>query len=214
VLARLTFAAEARTKADMTRVAIGLRAHSGWAALVAVSGSAKALRTLMRRRIELADADIPRPVQPYHAAAKMDLELAEEFIAEFARRARQHARQSLRAAISDLSKEGFDAVACGILMGSGRPLGRLESTLAAHPLIHTAEGMLFRKALINGAADCGLRVVEVPELELLARASRALNLSPEKLRDLATELGKPIGRPWAQDEKYSALAASLALLGK
>ena len=198
----------------MTRAAIGLRAHSGWAALVAVTGVATDARALMRRRIELADSKVARPFQPYHAAAKMELIKAEKFIARVTRSARLHAQQGIEGVMDELGKQGFRVTECVVLVGSGRPLGTLESTLAAHPLIHTAEGVLFRKALIGGAADCGLRVLEAPERALIVRACAALRLTAEELRAFSAELGQPLGRPWAQDEKYSALAACLALAAK
>ena len=42
----------------MTHAALGLRAHSGWAALVAVAGTRGAPAVIDRRRIELADPTI------------------------------------------------------------------------------------------------------------------------------------------------------------
>src|SRR5712692_8847232 len=65
---------------EVTRAALGLRAHSGWAALVVVAGSLRSTAVLSvpsvpsapcvinRRRIELAAPGIPK--QPYHAAAE------------------------------------------------------------------------------------------------------------------------------------------------
>src|SRR5664279_4197420 len=52
----------------MSRAAVGLRAHSGWAAAVTVGGEATAPVLLDRRRLALADDATPRPVQPYHAS--------------------------------------------------------------------------------------------------------------------------------------------------
>ena len=46
------------------RTALGFRAHSGGAALVAVAGTIDAPQILERRRIVIADCK-----QPYHAAA-------------------------------------------------------------------------------------------------------------------------------------------------
>ena len=47
------------------RTALGFRAHSGWAALVAVAGTIDALRVLERRRIVIADPEMPGSKQPY-----------------------------------------------------------------------------------------------------------------------------------------------------
>ena len=61
-------------------VRLGFRAHSGWAALVAVGGSAGSPTAIVRRRIELADPAIAGSVQPFHAAEQLDLKKVEKFI--------------------------------------------------------------------------------------------------------------------------------------
>ena len=76
------------------RTALGFRAHSGWAALVAIAGTVDAPRVLERRRIAIADPELP---------------------------------------------------------SSKQPLPGLEKILAAHALIHTAEGAMFREVLVAPA---------------------------------------------------------------
>jgi hypothetical protein len=51
--------------------ALGLRAHTGWAALVVVAGSKRSPAVIQRKRIELADRDVPGSMQPYHHAQGM-----------------------------------------------------------------------------------------------------------------------------------------------
>ena len=60
--------------------ALGFRAHSGWAAAVALGGSPRSPEVIDRRRIELIEPGSPGGVQPYHVARTMDLPRAEEFI--------------------------------------------------------------------------------------------------------------------------------------
>ncbi len=55
---------------------IGLRTHSGWAALVAVAADGDVPLVVARRRIEIADAAIRGAKQPYHAAEPMPLSRA------------------------------------------------------------------------------------------------------------------------------------------
>ena len=57
---------------------LGLRAHSGWAAVVALAGPASAPRVLARQRLEFADPKLAYSKQPYHAAAELSLAEAEE----------------------------------------------------------------------------------------------------------------------------------------
>ena len=52
----------------MSHVAVGFRAHSGWAAVVSLAGPPASPTVVDRRRIELADAAIEGSKQPYHEA--------------------------------------------------------------------------------------------------------------------------------------------------
>jgi hypothetical protein len=190
---------------------LGFRAHSGWAALVAVAGPARSPEVIDRRRIELADPEIPRPVQPYHAALKLDLKEAEVYVKHFADRARLLAKQAVRAAIGGLRERGYEVVGCGIPLGSGRPAPSVETALSSHPMLHTAEGELFRGALKNAGESCGLHVMGVKEKELIARGATELGFSLDDLRLRLAEMGRPVGPPWGQDQKLATLVAWLAL---
>lgn len=191
------------------RAALGFRAHSGWAVAVAVAGSPDSPAILDRRRIELVDPEMPR--QPYHAAEPLALEKAEALVTRCVRAARLRAQQALRAVIDDLRKQGHVTVACGNLQASGRPLPSLAETLASHALIHAAEGQLFRDALSHAAEHWRLPVTGVREREILTRAAAQFGFSPEQLQHRLNDMGRAIGPPWRQDEKYAALAAWLSL---
>lgn len=192
-------------------VALGLRAHSGWAALVAVGGPPGSPAVVERARIELADAHVPRPFQPYHVAAEMPFKKAEEYIRRTIEQTRESARRSLERIIVSLQARGDEVVGCGILLGSGRRLGKLEEILAAHPLIHTAEGEFFRGALLGAAERLKLRVTGIKERELISRAESELGFSPTELQLHLAEFKKSLGPPWREDQKFAALAAWLAL---
>jgi hypothetical protein len=87
----------------------------------------------------------------------------------------------------------------------------LEKILASHALIHTADGELFREALLHASARCGLRDFRIKEKELLDRAGQVFHLKSADLMARITELGRPFGSPWSQDEKFAMLAAWLSL---
>src|SRR5439155_15650698 len=139
-------AAETTTR---TRAALGFRAHSGWAVVVAIAGSPRSPRVVDRRRVELADPDKQASKQPYHAAEGLDLKKAEELVRRATEDAQRLARQGLRAVIDDLHAGGHQVIGCGIVLASGRPATTLAATLASHALIHTAEGELFRNVLVR-----------------------------------------------------------------
>ncbi len=175
--------------------ALGLRAHSGWAVMVAVCGTT----AVLRRRFETAGKDIPK--QPFHAAGEMQLSDAERFIRNAERGAVKMAVHAVKLALAVLDSEGYTVRRAAVLLGSGKPLPELAKILAAHPLIHTAEGVFFREVLRGACQSCGLTVAGIPERELREKIS-----APE-----LAAMGKALGPPWTQDEKLSA-AAALTLL--
>jgi hypothetical protein len=181
----------------MRAAAIGFRVHSGWAALVAVSGSREAPELLIRRRIEIADAAISGSKQPFHYAKELGLSKAQGHLDRCAESSRALARAALEKAIADLS--GFKVSGCAVLLSSGRAAVSLEATLGSHAAIHTAEGMFFREAIASAVEGCKLRCVRIKEKDLLVMAAEAV--------ETMEGLGKSIGPPWRQDEKYAALGA-------
>ena len=206
----------ARTR--MIPAALGFRVHSGWAALVAIAaGPAGSSNTpdvpvvIDRRHVELADPAIPRPVQPYHQAKNLNLEAADKLIRRAMDEAETMARRALTAAANDLGARGHQVIGCGVLLGSGRPLPALAEILASHPLIHTAEGELYRGAIARAAESLGLPMTGVRERELLTCASSELRFSRDDLESRIAEMGRALGPPWRQDEKYAALVAWMTL---
>ncbi len=193
------------------RTAIGLRAHSGWAALVAVAGSAAGIEVVDRRRIELADPDVPGSRQPYHEAESLPPGDARALLDRFEASAQSRARKALDEVTRELARDGRAPRACGLLAASGRPLPALESILASHALIHAADGEHFRTALSRAGEHFRLRVFRVREKEIFEKASQALEIPAEALRRRLGELGRSIGPPWTQDQKLAALAGWLAL---
>lgn len=190
---------------------IGLRVHSGWAAMVVLAGDSTSPKVIARKRIEMTDPRIPGAAQPYHQAEGLNLKKAEQIVKRCSESARALARKELGSAIDELRGSGYCTAMCGIIMGSGRPATSLEATLASHPMIHTAEGELFREALRHASEQSGVPVTGIREKDLQAVAAEKLKLSIEDLQRELTGLGKPVGRPWRQDEKLATLIAWLLL---
>lgn len=188
--------------------ALGFRAHSGWAALVAVAGPAAEPAAVVRRRVELS---VRTPRQPFHAAEALAFAKAEELVRRATDEATALAERAVKDAVAELASMGHAGVAAGLLRAAGRPLPGLREILASHALIHAAEGELFRDVLRRASRGCGLRLVEAGEKELEERAARSLRRPPGEIQARLAAWGKALGPPWTQDEKRAALVAWLAL---
>lgn len=190
---------------------LGFRAHSGWAALIAIAGTHPAIEVVARQRVDLADPSVPGPRQPYHEAEGEPLARARRIVERYADESRRRALESLRAVLGDLRSKGYEVIGCGLLLASNRPLPQLESILASHALIHAADGELFRDAIADAGRTCGLPVLRVRERELYDRAASVLNVSEATLRKRVADLGRLLGPLWTQDQKLATVAAWTAL---
>jgi len=197
--------------AQARQAALGFRVHSGWAAAVAVCLEKGGPVVLSRQRVHLVETFTYEFRQPYHTAKKMPPDEAREFISRMQEEARRLAYRAICEVQSDLQKQGLKLTRCGLLLASGKPLPELDKILASHALIHTADGELFREAILHASARCGLRDFRVKERELLDLAGRAFRRKPADIMRRVTELGRSLGSPWSQDEKFATMAAWLAL---
>jgi hypothetical protein len=196
------------------QIALGLRAHSGWAALVALGARGGALAVVERRRLELADpADVAWAKQPYHAAEGLDPDDARDVVARAIASARRHAEREVAAAAERAREAGHEIAACAVLMGDALPAWSVAEVLAVHFRMHKAEDVLFREALAAAAGRAGLRLVPLREKDLPALASRALGKAPAALARAVAALGREVGPPWGRDQKDAALAAWVGLAG-
>ena len=195
-----------RSRSDLA--ALGFRAHSGWAVLVAVAGPAAGPDLVLRRRVELSRRT---PRQPFHAAEGCPFAAAEALIRRATDEAAGLAEQAVAAAVDELRAAGHHPVSSGHLLSAGRPLPALREILASHALIHAAEGELFRGVLRQASGRHKLQLVAVGEKQLDDEARRALGRPAGDVQRRIAEWGKRVGAPWTQDEKRAALVAWLAL---
>lgn len=193
--------------------ALGFRAHSGWAALVVVAGTRRSPVVIERKRIILADPKTSGSKQPYHFAERMELKKAETYVEQCIQKTKALAREGVRAVMADLRRNGHLVVGGGLLLGSGRPVPALAAILASHPMIHTAEGELFRDALRHACRRSRLPVLGLKEREVFNRGSATLKIPIATLQLRLNELSRSLGPPWRQDEKLAALTAWLVLAG-
>ncbi len=198
----------------MKSAALGFRAHSGWTALVALSVTKGVPCVLARQRVHLVETFTYEFRQPYHTAAKMSLDEGRAFISRVQTEARSLAHRAIHDLQDTLQAQGYRLTRCGLVLASGRPLPSLPQILASHSLIHTADGELFRGAILHASARCDLASTTAKERDLLSEASRILHLKPDNLTRRIVALGRPLGPPWSQEEKLSALIAWLALASR
>ena len=176
-------------------VVIGVVAKTGSAVGVALSGTAAAPRFRARREIELISPGLA--TQPYHAAADMDLVAAGELIARVESAAEKSAAAGLLA-LADTLPAGTVRVVAVVVKAISVP-GHLAGILRSHAWMHAAEGVLYRRAVLAAATECGWTAHAV-EQSALPAAEQAVNA-----------LGQVAGRPWRRFEK-DATRAALTLL--
>jgi hypothetical protein len=193
------------------RVAFGFKAHSGWAAFVAVGRSGKEYHVIDRRRIELVDEGESWAKQPYHAAEHLNADQARAMVKRALEMVHRVAERQIQQVIARVNESKRDAAACAVLVPEPMPAWTTEEILAVHFRMHKAEGVLFPEALCQAAEQCKVPLVKVPEKELEACAARHLSMGPGDIAETIAVLGKSAGPPWAKDQKTAALAAMIAL---
>lgn len=194
------------------KVAFGMKAHSGWAALVVVGKGDGDFVIVDRRRLELVEDEWAK--QPYHAAEDLKPDEARDVVKRGIKAAHRIAVREMRAAVKRERRRENEVTACGVLVGNSMPEWSTEEILAVHFRMHKAEGVLFRDALIGAAKACALRLVEIPEQLLMKHAERALGVPVSGLVKKVATIGKSIGPPWGKDQKDAALAALVAFQGR
>ena len=196
---------------DMKRAGVGFREHTGWAAMVALGGDVRAPVVLARSRYVLCDHSLPRAV--YHAARELDLDGAKRLVRHVRLAAREAAGWQLQRTVAELEANGYEVVGTGVAAASRRLPDDLSEILASHPLVHTAEGQLFREALAEASQLRDLPVTRFVQQDLFEEAASQIGTSEESLRAQLTGLGRARGPPWQRDQREAAAAAWLALAG-
>ena len=190
------------------RVALGLKARTGRAILVAVGGDLERPRFVERAVLPL----LPEGAfAPYHAAEKLAPAQARASVRRDVAAAHRRAASGLREAVRRLARSGVEVAGCGVLVGPALPPWTTEEIVAVHVRMHQAEGVLFREVLVAGARACEFEPVEIPEKSALAAAAERLGLTRKQIDARIAALGKAAGPPWGKDQKEAAAAALAAL---
>jgi hypothetical protein len=193
------------------KVAFGMKAHSGWAALVVVGTRDGDFAVVDRRRIELVEDEWAK--QPFHAAEDMEAGAARALVERGIEATHRIAVREMRAAVRREQERKNEVTGCAVLVSNPMPDWSVEEILAVHFRMHKAEGVLFRDALVRATKASGLRLVAIPEKLLTKHAESALGSPMSRLTKKIATLGKLVGPPWGKDQKDAALAAMIGLQG-
>jgi hypothetical protein len=196
----------------MDRAAIGVRMHSGWGAMVAVSISAGHVEILDRRRLTVIPPETRGAKQPYHFAEGLEFSRAEKFINRCFAASLKLASAALHQAADELRKRQYRVTGTAVLRASGRPLPPLANILSSHALIHAAEGEFFRDIIFKACEGLDLAVTGIRERDLEDHLQKEFGRATPRMHQQVSEAGRSLGPPWTQDQKTAALAA-LAVLG-
>lgn len=190
------------------KVVFGLKAHSGWAALVVIGKQGGNFVFVDRRRLELVEEEWAK--QPYHAAEDAEPRAARAVVKRGIEAARRIARRELRAAVKRERDRGNEVAGCAVLVGNPMPEWTVEQILAVHFRMHQAEGVLFRDVLIEAAKACELKLLTLPEKTLALEAEQLSRTPASELSKRVGAIGRTAGSPWGKDQKDAALAALVA----
>jgi hypothetical protein len=175
-------------------VRLGLCSRTGTAVAVAIDDAGTRASLAGRWALELTDGLVPR--QPYHSAADLPRSEAEILV----RRAIDTVTEVATARLAEVLAAAGPVDAVCVIVGDHPVPDALAAILAAHTLMHAAEGQLYRDALLDAAATLGLRAVG------LARRQAESRLAGD-LADVIGDVGRSAGPPWRREHKLAAVAA-------
>lgn len=193
------------------QVALGFKAHSGWAALVALGKSKDGFAVIDRRRIELIDDGELWAKQPYHAAEGLPPVEARKIVKNGIDSARRVAKRKLREILRNCGDGNFDVGACAVITPEPMPDWSTDEILSVHFRMHKAEGVLFPDALARAAEANGLNLLAIREKTLDDVVQESLARPIDSVMEEILLLGRSIGPPWRSDQKLATLAAMVAL---
>lgn len=195
----------------MVPAALGFSVHTGYAHAVAVIEDDPGIAVVHRAKIALWDPPDPEAAQAYHRAADLPRARAAASIAADRQTAAKIATRSLREIATALAARDCVLVAARIVDKPRAALPALESILASHPLLHAAEGVMYREIAAAAAGALCDDVAEVDADWLGPRAAK-LGLRHTKVAQQIALAGGAVGPPWTKEHGQCALAGWIALL--
>jgi hypothetical protein len=191
-----------------TNAAIGLKAKTGRAIAVVLSGPANSPQLVSRSEISLTDPSMPATFQPYHEVMELRWDESQKKVKPFIRAIERVAAKALKELIHELRAQGLTVVGVGVVGSADRDLYKIGNY---HIRAHAAEGMLFRQVLEHAAQSNKLPHRTFPENVLGAQATAELRMTAVQLNNHLKSIGQSAGAPWRTDQRTAATAAWLML---
>jgi hypothetical protein len=129
----------------------------------------------------------------FHAAQNLDLAAAKRWVRDSERRIARQAVAAVDAVFAELEQSGARVAGAAVVGETLEDPGSVEAILASHSGMHTAEGVLYRRVIVDALQARGV------ECELV---SKRVLPDPEVL----APLGK-VASPWRAEHKDAARAA-------
>ena len=197
--------------------AVGVRAHMGWVAAVAVTLADGTPQLVRSCTIATAPEGDQIAKEPYHVAAGWDgLTRVKPHpdpaaaVAQGRKTQERMASEAVAELVAELKAKKLKVVAGAVLATRGLQSYTLEEALSHHAHVHVAEGMAVRDAVRFALKANKIPTIEYDQKSLYIEGAKALKLTEARLKQRLTEL-KGTAKPWTQDQKLCALAAWLAL---
>jgi hypothetical protein len=195
----------------LSRLALGVARHNGWAWFVTVASRGSDFEVVDRRRVEFIDDDQPK--QPYHhEALRISPSDAKRLLDGVHDSVRRCTARALSETLGALGAHGE----VDVLAVDGPPRrpvpDDLEEILASHQIVHTADGEMYRSILVAEAIAAGLGVFEAPRGKAFSIAADALGQTAMQVEALTGDLGKPLGTPWRKEHRTATAIAITALV--
>jgi hypothetical protein len=180
--------------------AIGLVPHTGWTWLVRVTRTEEGAAVETRARVVACDV---LEGELYHLAAERSRD-QERFVATRRVAAVRQAQDALAGHVIGASR--------AVVLGKQMKLPAFERIIGAHPMIHGAEGELWRAVFAEACAAHGLAVARRQALDV--REALAKHHTPAAIAAFLAEGKRTVGAPWNREPQDAALAAWSALLAQ
>jgi len=177
----------------LVETTIGILPHTGWAWLVRVSGMGSAPRVEARARVVACDV---LAGQLYHLAAGRKGDQAEFF---------EERRAWAVAETSRALGPHLGDVRAAAVLGKEVPLPPLPRIVASHPLIHGAEGELWRAIFAEVCRERGLLVTRALGEDV--RAALVARHGCQAVEAFLAQGRRDLGAPWGREVQEAALGA-------
>ncbi|HET6889770.1 MAG TPA: hypothetical protein VFH31_01605 [Pyrinomonadaceae bacterium] len=191
-----------------TNAAIGLKAKTGRAIAVVLSGPINAPQLVSRSELNLTDPHVPATFQPYHEVMELPWDESLKNVKPFVRAIEKVSTKALAGLIHELKAQGLMVIGVAVVGSQDRDLSKIGNY---HIRAHAAEGMLFRQVLEHAAQSNKLPHRTFQEKTLGTQATTELRVTVAQLNNRLKSIGQSAGAPWRTDQRTAATAAWLVL---